>query len=763
MKSSLKGLILAFIATLTIYSLVRSNISKKIPISLRFLVGKSSNNLINGMCSRASDLDVFYRTTGPDYYFKPKSENGLLTAFIKNYISDKSDQKIGAKDIENYFKDQAVYIFITILIIILMFCHFPYCICMICNCFPCIPKSCVKSPKHLVIGCIALCVPVLICCFVGYTKNGKIVKGIYGIGCSFLKVGQHLIEGDEYNSKIPYWTGLRNIAGKLQEIINNITSLPEKTEIIKNQLQNDINPLFVNFSSDLNDEYNTRIKETVSNPDPNNSTEISPLYLKIYGPPDQEFTPLNFIGEEITLFNNYSFKAINSILNTLNVASDYKDHVKEKIDQLKDILDTNINDIFNSIDQKVAASDLLFDQIDSFSISSLTFLFSLDIIIIVAVLISLLCLLVQKKGLGCLCCSWCLLYSLMISALFMSVFFGLLGSFAQDASIGINHLINNLDEIDDMNDKVKDFAQICIKGNGSLVQSKIIPSGFNLSIIDNVYGLENVIDEGIDLIKDYNLISITKNEKLYDNILTSKYNISEIIIPLKDAQKYTDSSLGDNSYVKENSKFMDKWEINKNECGEYSYSPVTTILNNLFEEDSKLCLVITEWSREQIKNRYKSIEAKSEETNILEEILNYYDSIMGFLLSNKEIISKIKDKNEDFNKTFHNIKLAEIKVLSNTKDIITPFREGIKGIVGDESIFEILNCKFLRRDVNKIMEIIYDAFGGTFKSISTIYYIMAIFELIITIFIMLIMKAYSIQKPITDTNQYIEMINNEFK
>ena len=761
MKSRFQGLLLAFIATLTIYALVRSNISEKIPISLHFLDERTTKEIREDMCSKSSDLEDFYRTTGPNYDYNPPSKNEYLTKFIKDFITNSPNSKeIGINELQKYLSDHVGYILILFLFIILVILWLPYCICICRKSCCCIPNCCIKYPKFLVFCCIALGAIVLINCFIGYTENNNIIDGIYGIGCSILKVEQHLLEGDEFKSQKPYWIGVSTILTKLQEISDNITSLSEKTEEIKNQLKNDVNPLFSKFSSDLVEEYNTRINEKVSNPDPYNSTEFSPLYLQSYGPPNKKYTPLNFINEEINEYKDYTFEAINSVLNILNDASDYKDTAISKIEDIKEDLDRNIKDIDNSIATNINKYNKTFDKVDSFARKSINILFTVNLIIAIIVAVSLITIFCCNKGLVILCFSWFFLYVLMLITFFLASIFGLMGSFAQDASSGVYYLMNNLDEINNLDNQIKDIAQVCLKGNGSLAQSNLIPSDFNLSIIDNAYALEKVIDDGIIEIGNYNLKSIETNDQIYDSILISKYNISEIISPLENAQKFTDSSLGDDSYVKENSKFLDKWEINKNECGDYTYYSVSNILNNLFEDGSKLCLVITEWNREQIENRYKTIEPKKEEINILEKILNYYDNIMGFIDSNKELISRIKNKNKDFNETFHNIGLAEIKILNNTKDIIIPLREGLNEIVGDQSIFEILNCKFLKRDANKIIEVIYDSFGSTFKTTSNLLNIISAFELGMTLFVLLIMKAYGEKKANSD---YIEIINNDTK
>lgn len=747
MKSGIQGLILAFLGTLAIYSLAKNNILGKIPFSLHFLTEKTMKEIREEMCSKSSELQDFYKNQGPNYNFEPSSDSEALRKIIKDFVTDSSNSKdIGKEELKDYFSQSGGYIFILILFILLFILWIPYCICVCAKCCFLIPGCCLKCPKILVFLCLALCAFALINCFIGYSENGNIIDGVYGIGCSILKVEQHLLEGDEYKSKKPYWIGLMTILDKLQDINDNITSLSEKTKAIQKQLDEEINPLFDSFSNDLKEEFNTRKEEKIKSPDPYDSSELPPEYLKGYGPPDKEDTPLYFIEKEKKEFQDFTIEAINTVLNVLNDASDYKDTINQSITDIKEDLYDNINSIDNSIASKINEYYEDFDKVNSYSRKTINTLFTVNLIIVIVIGVSLIVLFLLNKGLFLLCISWFFLYLLMLATFFLGAIFGLVGSFAQDASSAIFYLINNLDEIKSLDNQTKDIAEVCLKGNGSLAQSKIIPSNFDLSIIDNVYNLEKGIDEGIIEINNYNLQSIKKSEQIYDEVLTKKENLPEIIPPLNNAHKYTDASL-DDSFVKPGSKFNDIWEINKDECGDYTY-----IENNktrlLIEEngDGKYCLVITEWTKEKIKERYEGIEPKDGKTNILEEILNYFESIKDFMDSNKELITTIKNKNEDFNKTFHKISSEEIKVLQNTKELIVPLREGLNEFVGDESIFEILNCKFLRRDTYKIIEVIYDSFGSTFKTTSKLLITISVFELAMTVFVLLIMKAYGGKK-----------------
>ena len=76
--------------------------------------------------------------------------------------------------------------------------------------------------------------------------------------------------------------------------------------------------------------------------------------------------------------------------------------------------------------------------------------------------------------------------------IFLGAIFGIIGSFIQDTSWGTSNLIKNLNEVK-IDEKIKDIAEICLNGNGSLAQSNLIDINFDTSIIDNIYNLKIIL------------------------------------------------------------------------------------------------------------------------------------------------------------------------------------------------------------------------------------------------------------------------------
>ena len=731
MKSGIKGILFAFLGTLAIYSLVKTGVSEKIP-KLRLLSSRTVDEIREDMCSSTSELENFYKEQGPEYEFSSSEGSDLLITIIKNFVkSSSSNQEIGKSEVKDYFKENAGYICILILFIILCILWIPY-IFMICfkRCLCCCPNSCQNCPKFLLIGGIVLCGCAAINCFIGYTENGKIVDGVYGLGCSVLKVEQHLLYGDEYTSKKPYWAGLNTIKIKLEETRDNITEL----KIITNDLKISTDNLINSFESNLESEYEERKEQKVENPNPYAQTkEIIPKILESYGPPNKGDTALGLINSELSWLKEFYNKGLEKIYETIdNVNENYIEDMNKIIDDL----DKNIKKTNKTISNRITEYDDTLDDINSHAKRYINTFFSINLIIVIIIGVSLVLLLMCKKGTMILCISWLFLYILMLLTFFLGAVFGLIGSFMQDASYGGSYLTKNLNEIDTLDSQALDIAEVCLNGNGSLANSELIPSEFDLAKVDDVFALENTINGSFEILENYTPNSTEENKKIYESIMTSKDKLVEINEALNEVRKYIDISVKDSETT---STIRDEWQINETDCT-YPIKRKNNLRNLLEEDESERCFIISEWTEEEIENIYTG-------KDHYQTIIDYYKSITGYLDSARELVSQIIIKNNEFNASFYHIKQEGINGLENIKNSIVPLKETYNEIAGeDNSIFEILNCKFLKRDVNKILVEMHDSFGGTFKNTSTLLLLISAFELGMTIFILAIVKSNEREK-----------------
>lgn len=339
----------------------------------------------------------------------------------------------------------------------------------------------------------------------------------------------------------------------------------------------------------------------------------------------------------------------------------------------------------------------------------------------------------------------------MILSIFLGIFCGVLGTILQDATFGVSYLSQNTSELTFIdNNDVKSLIDTCLNGNGSISELSSLglsDISFKNEIVDNIYNLENNISQAKNNLSSYEMISIKEVGKVYNNIESNPKNYSvQLNIALNNIRKYIDSSI-ENSFVSESTPINDAWEIQESDCPKnYKYLSNKAKLRNLKEENGKFCLLIQEWSNEEIKERYKNIQPKDEENPLQNEIENYFSSITLFLADNKELIKSIINKNEEFKKDFKNITNGEISILDDIQNIIKPFRETFEEIVGEDSIFKMLTCGFIKRDINKVLKEMYESLGDDLKSLSSLFAFITFIEFILTFYILIIMSRFEDKK-----------------
>ena len=246
---------------------------------MRFL--KTVEDLRNDFCQKASsDLQEFYKTTSSDYEYDLEENNELMEKIKKYLLSDTESLNTDTiiTEVKEYFSKSPGYILILVLFIILVLLFIPYLCCSCGKCCSCIPGICLKCPKLQIIIALIFCALALVNCFIGYSENSNIIDGIYGLGCSILKVEEHIVDGDEAQIKKPFWVGINGIIDKLEDINKNISLLKESTSEIRSEYEVQVLPEFPKFREDVENEYEERKEAQVSNPDPNNHNKLVPSY-----------------------------------------------------------------------------------------------------------------------------------------------------------------------------------------------------------------------------------------------------------------------------------------------------------------------------------------------------------------------------------------------------------------------------------------------------------------------------------------------------
>lgn len=747
------------VSSLLIFSFIQLNISPKEkiidPIIARFLSSRSFDEMLHDMCEKSSDdLESFYKEQEPIYDFNPEGKSQIINDFFIKLVNGSKSSDLGKNEILGYLKENIFFIVIAVLLGLLIIFWIPFVVCVCTKRCCCVSEGCSGNINAFLILTIITSGGVIICSIIGYTKNTNILHGIFGLGCSILKMENHIVKGDEYNKVKPYWLGLSYIVDKLNLTEKEISKIPGNYDRINADLQY-TDGLFDIIKGELDNEWDDKRNKKISNPN-KDSEMFTPNYIYNYGPKENENTNLNLINSELSIYREISINKLKDMINVINI-KDKASEISGSINKTKTEINKTVTNLENSIVNGISGYYDQFDEIDSIVRKVMNIFFSLNLALIIFFTVSVIILLCCKCGGVLICIAWFFIYLFLLVSVALGCALGIASSLVKDASSALKYVMNNIDKF---NLEKKDVLDTCINGNGSLIFTKSIHFNFDSNIIDNIYKLESNISESINDLETLTFNSTKANGMYYNNILNKpKSQITELSEALKEIKKYINSE-DENSKVDSSTPIYDTWEVNKEDCGE-NYYPHQKSLRNLLEENDKKyqCLVITEWSNEEIQERYSEIKSKEEGIIISDIAKQYHNSINNFMKDNTNLINNMIEKNEEFNSSMNNIKESEIDILTNTREVITPFREIYKNYVDKGSIFGIMNCKFINRDLNKVVETLYKDVGGTFRSTSTIFLAISGCELLITIFVLIIMKSLRTNlTEIPDYSKYSRMV-----
>ena len=662
----------------------------------------------------------------------------------------KFNKKITNKYILKYPK----YIILFIFWILIFILFFVFLVCFIFKYFCFVPRNIENKQIWILIIISVLCLGIFVLSIIAYIENNYVNKGFNNMVCSTSKIKGHLLNGDEYQ-KGASWIGVEEINSiifdSLDEIFNYKKVSKEQELDIRNNSEKIIQIARYLITIDYEKE--------IENPNPkggtipsiifkyNNKEDLNSFtWQKYYTLDSFKDMPLNiadYIGKEIIFFESEE----NNLIGLADDNSEFFNDLVKFYDSINITLNEEYYNTINNI-------------VKGFTISRIILFYLTLILSIFGVIIFIL--LIYKNIKTFLNFAWILFYIFMLLTLVISFLFGFLGSYSKDLVSGLNSYIKKNITINKNEDNFHNISNItidkCLKGNGDFNLDK---NGI-FKFINRYYNLSRIVNQTIKNYDYYynNVIDVFNNiSNFYTNEVSYliRTETPELNESLKELRLYVDAS-ANGSLIQNYSNIYDAIVISKEDCPNgYSYLNVS---ERLKLDGNKYCLIIDEWINEQdIRDRYEKISTEYEATYI-DIVLSYFISYRKFINNYDNLIFKeIKFGNEIlslFQEYERKTKLSLYNISHYLSNLSLIFDGKLKK---DESIFDLINCIFIQRDLNKGFHEAYFSFSKKLTLVSILHLIIGILEGILFI-IYYLLFAYEVRdneevKELTKKNNEI--------
>ena len=359
--------IFTLVSSLLIFSFIQLDISPKEkiidPIIARLLSSRSFDEMMHDMCGKSSDdLESFYKDQEPIYDFQPEGKSQIINDLFIKLVNGSKSFELGKDEILGYLKENIFFIVIAVLLGLLIVLWIPFIICVSTKRCCCVSEGCSGNINVFLILTIIASGGVIFCSIIGYTKNTNILHGIFGLGCSILKMENHIVKGDEYNKVKPYWLGLSYIVDKLKLTEKEISKISGRYDDIYADLE-ETDGLFDKIKGELDEEWSDKQNKKISNP--NKEGEMfTPNYIYYYGPTDNENTNLGLINSELSIYREYSINKLRDMINVINI-KDKAGEISGSINKTTTEINKTVTNLENSIVNSISDYYDQFDEIDS--------------------------------------------------------------------------------------------------------------------------------------------------------------------------------------------------------------------------------------------------------------------------------------------------------------------------------------------------------------------------------------------------------------
>ena len=709
----------------------------------------------NKICEKGTkDLQNYYKTgdgsiIGIKEDEEIKSENNpkYIDALV-NLISSEGSSGDNIKDYIMHLIPVLIFLVIAIL-------SLPgWLVCCICSCCKCYCCSCCQKPVcklpfyivTMVIYALGICISIY-----GLSQSNIIFVGLADTECSLLKFIGEVLNGETKQTK-PRWGGITNIVNTFEDVITKIDGLDEQTatslsnsnfkaEGKKQEFETALQTYSKNIYDDENISGEGNYKHSLTLSNGKSGTYVLDI-IKKFGKFTPTSTPIATSDSFVEMwYEEYKQVSESSKQQMEDSSGYYGDLLNEKSTGTSEIR-TGINSIkdiqktFDDVKDKISKIIIDYsDLIEKYGKLASKIVFYVLMVIDIAIVVFSTLKLFFSFGTGncfvnCLTKSmihilWNILGLLtFLTLLIGSLFYGL-GTIGKDLISVVSFLVSdkNLQKGEDallLGDAAK-YLIVCINGDGDLKEAL----NFNISAMNNIDTLrtakmriEGAIEDSNQLLE----VKIAYNNYLEKYNERKSYTIDNFkLIDVSDESKF----LTFNEYLSEfNSEIAsskkDRWSItcesneDSHSCEsidtshstvQYCIKPSTCQTKNVEDwyssstgEDS---LKVTSAFIDSIKT------AKKKSTITQDDL----DSSSPF--PTKSIENVLKFLNYKYTK-FLESQTASLKIYNDTISELTDMFNLFAGNNG--TIFDIVNGKFIGRNVKVILKYLEKSLGNNFKT-----------------------------------------------
>ena len=531
------------------------------------------------------------------------------------------------------------------------------------------------------------------------------MEGINGTSCSIFKLYETVIQGEEKET-IPKWIGIENIKDRLTQTLNTISTIRVESNNLQDSnlaLSNSVNEFIEKINDDSKDNEDNKNNQTslIYLTDPTDGTKkVLPEYYNKFSPIDENGTYLFDINS-----TDFYPKIYENYLITSGVAELAKTIAGDPT------LESTLTDSTQSLDDiQVTFTDLSDDVLDEWKkyqdylnkYANLIFYLLTGLMVVLGI-IGFICTFFYSAFDKCQCMRiplhviWNIFSLFTFILMLLGSLFGLLGVVGSDG-VGVMQYAFGPENLDPNNDdpiilkggEAFDYINTCLNGDGNLAsQLGLSKDGSGAESLDQLYKMDAKVNEAATKIEGYGdtFASITN---LQDTINKMRADISltnSVIISAFTTLKNTA-----NTALSADNSLSDKWVDSSSECGGLAIIKASDISNTNPSAGTNACFILSDYFTSE--NQLPEDRYKEDSINTLLAALKNYQT------NNKAQLETLSSMTTDY-KTKLSTMLNNVKNdIQSSKNIIEPLTKIYKNDIGDDSIYSIVNCAFMKTNIN---------------------------------------------------------------